>query len=204
MLSKILKKCLWPSLALPLLAFAQESEISSTGQCAFEYSSPSFASLVRGEVQVASSVEIVDGEAWTIGSRDTQMELPPCDSTGGYCVKLTGTPLFIPADQGAMADSEWKHAGYRYVAGPPFVDLSRGRFMVIPIFVYADKSSLKSSLDFDAVFFVDKERNLKGYSFWKHDIKFGYQSVKVLSNYWLVGDRAPITCFKGGKRKGSN
>jgi len=186
-----------------MFVLAQESEISTTGKCVFTYTSPSSVSLIRGEAQVTTSVEIVDGEAWTSGSHDARVDLPYCDSAGGYCVKLAGTPLFIPANQATLEGNKWKHAGYSYVVGIPFVDLSRGPIKITPIFAYADKNYPKTRLDLNAVFFIDEEQNLRGYSFWKHDVRFGSQPIKMLSNYWLVGDKAPISCFKGGKKGNS-
>ncbi len=188
-------------ITVPMFALAQESEITTTGGCVFTYASPSSASLIRGEAQVTTSVELVDGEAWTSGSHDARVDLPYCDSAGGYCVKLAGTPLFIPADEALLDGIRWKHAGYLYVAGIPFVDLSRGPIRITPIFAYADINDPGTGLDFDTVFFIDEEKNLRGYSFWKHDVRFGSQPIKMLSNYWLVGDKAPISCFKGGKKQ---
>lgn len=185
--------CIGLSIFTAAIACAQEGG-TPKNDCSFNYSSSPFASLVQGSVQVTSNLQSIDFAEGTIGSHDSTSKLAVCESSDKKCVKLGGVPLFFP--ENPLKKKEWRYSGYHYVVGSPFSEIGRGRFSIVPIYVYQLKGNKKSSLEFSAVFFIDQNLNLVGYTFWINDAVFGNSRVKLLNSYWLVGDRAPLACLK--------
>lgn len=193
---KALAMSIFPLAFASFCARSQEIEISS-GKCVFAYVSSSLVSLVENSPQVIVSRSVIDGESWTSSSGDAEMDLPLCDAKRGYCIKLGGVAFYLPAENSSKR--EWHHAGVDYVKGSSFSDASRGVASVTPVFAYQEKSANSGTLEFDAVFLIDNDENLLGYSYWISGAKLGSESVKLLTSYWLEGKYAPMRCFRGRK-----
>ena len=176
-------------MVVPLVA------VGDSPSCTFRYvRSPTISSL-EGDISVMPLRMVVDATGMRVLAGDVRSDLGFCEAENGVCVELGHGPLYIP-DDWAPRRAVWVHGAYTYDQAPAMDDPRGNGRHVFPIAVlFKDADGRMEPL---SMYLLDQDRNLVGFD---GEVGVGTSLTRRTtlwrtSPYLLVGEHAPVDCFK--------
>ena len=189
-------------IVVPLLS-ASATASADGDLCRFEYvRSPTISSFEHG-IYVGSVRMVVDASAMKRGSFDMLEEIAPCDAGDGVCADLGDAPLYVPPGW-KPHPMVWSHDIYEYEQAEATDDPRANGLVIYPITVFfLDSTGRKTPM---AVYFLDAGQNLIGFvpKLGQGNALSSRTTNWQTSPYLLMGDRAPIACFKSSANPSSS